>query len=73
MYLRNPICTIKVAVIRFFVIFPLSNIPPFPDNLIGMYILGSAMLKKKMMSDPLFNIMNWSLLFDLSVETTLSS
>lgn len=47
MYLRNPICTIKVAVIRFFANFPLSNIPPFPDNLIGMYILGLAMLKKK--------------------------
>lgn len=47
MYLTKPICAIKVAVIRFFANFPLSNIPPFPDNLLGMYILGSAILKRK--------------------------
>lgn len=51
MYLNTHIRIIKVAIIRFFVITPLSNISPFPDHLIGMCILGSALLNKKIVGD----------------------
>lgn len=51
MYLNTHMCIIKVAIIRFFVITPLSNISPFPDHLIGMCILGSALLNKKIAGD----------------------